>query len=48
MYIKPAIMKLMHKKNNSENGFITMIVMMIAILVFVIGLAYMRVKNNGG
>jgi F0F1-type ATP synthase membrane subunit b/b' len=39
-------MKLMHKNNKGlENGFITMIVMMVLILGFVIYMAYKRVAG---
>jgi Tfp pilus assembly protein PilX len=35
----------MAKNQNKQQGFITMIVMMILVLVFFIGLAYLRVKK---
>lgn len=39
-------MKLMLQKNdNSEHGFITMIVIMVVILAAVLFVAYQRVKN---
>jgi hypothetical protein len=38
----------MHKRQQERGGFITMIVIIVALLVLAIGFAYIRVANANG